>query len=165
MTAQRCSSPISRTARRSCRISLPRTTRTSPRSSRKSSKRPRPATDGLHFESAKKRGFGPAFLLGTDPAARSWRSSDCMPHQHRPIVMNEIYRPATNQMAQPKTGGGASAGWPVAGMIAVTFMGSTLVTPLYVLYRQAFGFSAITLTLVYAAYVVGNLGGLLFLGR
>jgi len=50
-------------------------------------------------------------------------------------------------------------------MIAVTFMGSTLVTPLYVLYRQAFGFSAITLTLVYAAYVVGNLGGLLFLGR
>jgi MFS family permease len=44
-------------------------------------------------------------------------------------------------------------------------MGSTLVTPLYVLYRQAFGFSAITLTLVYAAYVVGNLGSLIFLGR
>ena len=43
-------------------------------------------------------------------------------------------------------------------MIAVTFMGSTLVTPLYVLYRQAFGFSAITLTLIYAAYVIGNLG-------
>jgi MFS family permease len=50
-------------------------------------------------------------------------------------------------------------------MIGVMFMGSTLVTPLYVLYRQAFGFSEITLTLVYAAYVVGNLAAVLFFGR
>jgi MFS family permease len=50
-------------------------------------------------------------------------------------------------------------------MIACAFMGSTLVTPLYELYRQTFGFSEITLTLVYAAYVVGNLAALLFFGR
>ena len=79
--------------------------------------------------------------------------------------MNDVYRPATDQVAQPKARGRTGASWPVAGMIAVTFMGSTLVTPFYVLYRQAFGFSAITLTLVYAAYVIGNLGSLISLGR
>lgn len=45
------------------------------------------------------------------------------------------------------------------------FMGSTLLTPLYALYRREFGFSEITLTLVYAVYVVGNLGALFFFGR
>ena len=41
----------------------------------------------------------------------------------------------------------------VAGLeIAVMFMGSTLLTPLYGIYRAEFGFSEITLTLVYAAY-------------
>jgi MFS family permease len=58
-----------------------------------------------------------------------------------------------------------AAAWLVASMIAAMFMGSTVITPLYVLYKQAFGFSAITLTLVYAAYVVGNLTAVLFFGR
>jgi MFS family permease len=53
----------------------------------------------------------------------------------------------------------------IAALIAVAFMGSTLVTPLYALYRDAFRFSEITLTLIYAVYVVGNLGALLFFGR
>ena len=39
------------------------------------------------------------------------------------------------------------------------FMASTLVSPLYVLYQQAFGFSDSTLTLVYAVYVLGNFVG------
>jgi MFS family permease len=50
-------------------------------------------------------------------------------------------------------------------LIAVAFMGSTLITPLYVLYRREFHFSEIMLTLIYATYVVGNLGALLFFGR
>jgi MFS family permease len=50
-------------------------------------------------------------------------------------------------------------------MIGVLFAGSTLVTPLYIMYKQAFGFSQITLTLIYSAYVIGNLCGLLFFGR
>ena len=58
-----------------------------------------------------------------------------------------------------------AATWLVASMIAAMFMGSTVLTPLYVLYKQAFGFSEITLTLVYAAYVIGNLTAVLFLGR
>jgi MFS family permease len=53
----------------------------------------------------------------------------------------------------------------VAAMIGVMFAGSTLLTPLYIIYKQRFGFSDITLTLIYAAYVVGNLGALLVFGR
>ena len=53
----------------------------------------------------------------------------------------------------------------VAAMIGVMFAGSTLLTPLYIIYKQRFGFSDITLTLIYAAYIVGNLGALLVFGR
>jgi MFS family permease len=53
----------------------------------------------------------------------------------------------------------------VAAMIAVLFAGSTVLTPLYVIYKQAFGFSQITLTLVYAIYVIGNVLALLLFGR
>lgn len=49
-------------------------------------------------------------------------------------------------------------------MIAVMFMGSTIVTPLYSLYAQQFGFSGVVLTLIYAAYVIGNLISLFFFG-
>lgn len=50
-------------------------------------------------------------------------------------------------------------------MIGALFACSTLVTPLYVIYKQQFGFSQITLTFIYAAYAVGNLAALLFFGR
>jgi MFS family permease len=45
------------------------------------------------------------------------------------------------------------------------FIATTLPTPLYVIYEQAFRFSRVTLTLIYAVYVVGNLVALLLLGR
>jgi MFS family permease len=60
---------------------------------------------------------------------------------------------------------GRLAPYAVAALIAVMFTGTTLVTPLYELYREAFGFSEITLTLIYAVYVVGNLVALMFFGR
>ena len=53
----------------------------------------------------------------------------------------------------------------VATLLGVAFGLSTLITPLYVIYQQQFGFSQITLTLVYAAYVIGNITALLFFGR
>jgi MFS family permease len=53
----------------------------------------------------------------------------------------------------------------VAALIGVMFAGSTLLTPLYIIYKQRFGFSGITLTLIYAVYVVGNLAALLVFGR
>lgn len=52
----------------------------------------------------------------------------------------------------------------VGSMIAVMFMGSTIVTPLYSLYAKQFGFSPIMLTLIYAVYVIGNLVSLFFFG-
>jgi MFS family permease len=58
--------------------------------------------------------------------------------------------------------GGVAA---AAALVAVMYMGSTLLTPLYALYRQSYGFSVVTLTLLYSVYVIGNLTALLFLGR
>ena len=68
-------------------------------------------------------------------------------------------------LAQDQVFDGRAAMTAVAAMIAVLFAGSTALTPLYIMYKQAFGFSQITLTLIYAVYVVGNLTALLFFGR
>jgi MFS family permease len=53
----------------------------------------------------------------------------------------------------------------VAVELGVMFVGAILPTPLYPIYKQYFGFSGVTLTLIYAVYVLGNLVALLFLGR
>jgi MFS family permease len=53
----------------------------------------------------------------------------------------------------------------VATELAVMFVGAIMPTPLYPLYRHAFGFSGVTLTLVYAVYVLGNVAALLLFGR
>jgi MFS family permease len=53
----------------------------------------------------------------------------------------------------------------VAVSLAVMFIGATLPTPLYPLYRQRFGFNEVTLTLVYSVYVLGNLAALFFFAR
>jgi len=53
----------------------------------------------------------------------------------------------------------------VAVALAVMFVGAIMPTPLYPLYQHAFAFSGITLTLIYAVYVLGNLVALLFFGR
>jgi len=59
-----------------------------------------------------------------------------------------------------------SAGRAVGGVVvAVLFAGSTLLTPLYDLYRSTYGFSALVLVLLYAVYVVGNLVALILFGR
>jgi MFS family permease len=53
----------------------------------------------------------------------------------------------------------------VAAQLGIMFIGAILPTPLYPLYREAFGFSGVILTLIYATYVLGNLTALLFFGR
>jgi len=53
----------------------------------------------------------------------------------------------------------------VAIQLGLMFVGALMPTPLYPLYRQAFGFSGIVLTLIFAVYVLGNLLSLLLLGR
>jgi MFS family permease len=54
--------------------------------------------------------------------------------------------------------------WLLASLI-VTFLGaSSAPSPLYALYRQAWGFSALTLTMVFAVYALTLLAGLLVFG-
>src|SRR5215213_1734964 len=60
---------------------------------------------------------------------------------------------------------GRSARGVAAADLACMYMGSTLVTPLYVLYEKEFGFSELTLTLIFSAYAVGNIVSLFVLGR
>jgi MFS family permease len=60
---------------------------------------------------------------------------------------------------------GAAAIFVVAAMIGVLFAGSTVLTPLYVIYKERFGSSQITVTLIYAVYVIGNLAALMLFGR
>jgi MFS family permease len=55
--------------------------------------------------------------------------------------------------------------WVAVAGIASLYVGSTLPTPLYPLYRQQFGFSEFIVTAIYASYVVGNLTALFALGR
>ncbi len=53
----------------------------------------------------------------------------------------------------------------VATELGVVFVGAILPTPLYPLFRHAFGFSQVMLTLIYAVYVLGNVAALLLFGR
>jgi MFS family permease len=55
--------------------------------------------------------------------------------------------------------------WAAAGVLTTVYILGTLPSPLYVVYRQAFGFSELTLTLVYASFVIGTLAAMLFAGR
>lgn len=84
--------------------------------------------------------------------------------------MNDLGRPlggqAANVTSAPGRGGSGAAGRAVGGVVvAILFAGSTLLTPLYDLYRQTYGFSAVVLVLLYAVYVVGNLLALTLFGR
>ncbi|HVV51045.1 MAG TPA: MFS transporter [Polyangia bacterium] len=67
--------------------------------------------------------------------------------------------------AAPRRLSARTTAWVVAACLAIIYVLSTLPTPLYVVYRQALGFSKLTLTLIYAAYVVGSVGAMFFLGR
>jgi len=61
--------------------------------------------------------------------------------------------------------GGKGGRWAPAWAIAAIYAVATVPSPLYLDYRRAFGFSELTLTAIYASYVIGNLTALFFLGR
>ncbi len=52
-----------------------------------------------------------------------------------------------------------------AVLLGALYAGSTIVTPLYPLYQREFGLSDLTIALVYATYVIGNLAALFVFGR
>jgi MFS family permease len=49
--------------------------------------------------------------------------------------------------------------------LTVTMVGTTLPTPLYVLYRERFGFSELMVTVIFATYAAGVIAALLLFGR
>src|SRR5579885_3033143 len=55
--------------------------------------------------------------------------------------------------------------WIAAAGIGLIYVGSTLLTPLYPIYRRDFHFSELIVTAIYAVYVIGNLAVLFFFGR
>ena len=55
--------------------------------------------------------------------------------------------------------------WIAACGIGLLYVGSTLLTPLYPIYRREFHFSELIVTAIYAVYVIGNLAVLFFFGR
>jgi len=80
--------------------------------------------------------------------------------QHRSYSFDECL------VRQTDIRGSNAAGRMVGGLvIAMLFMGSTLLTPLYDLYRSNYHLSVLDAGLLYAVYVIGNLVALLFLGR
>jgi MFS family permease len=55
--------------------------------------------------------------------------------------------------------------WVAVVGLGALYVGSTLPTPLYPLYREEFGFSELLVSAIYASYVIGNLTVLFVLGR
>jgi MFS family permease len=61
--------------------------------------------------------------------------------------------------------GGRIAFWLVALVLGITMLGTTLPTPLYVIYQGQWHFSAVVVTLTFAVYAVAVLATLLLAGR
>ncbi len=59
----------------------------------------------------------------------------------------------------------AQASWLKATIMVAFFAASTAPSPLYAVWREAWGFSALTLTVVFASYAFALLGALLVLGK
>ena len=66
--------------------------------------------------------------------------------------------------AAPGRMGRTAALWLNASIMVTYFAASTAPSPLYALYREAWGFSALTLTLVFASYAFALLAALLVFG-
>lgn len=76
--------------------------------------------------------------------------------------------PTSAPAALPAPSGRLSNGaalWLVSSMVITFLAASSAPSPLYGLYREAWGFSALTLTLVFSSYAFALLGSLLVLGR
>ena len=76
--------------------------------------------------------------------------------------------PTSAPAALPATTGRLSNGaalWLVSSIVITFLAASSAPSPLYGLYREAWGFSALTLTLVFASYAFALLASLLVLGR
>ena len=67
--------------------------------------------------------------------------------------------------APPPTGSPTANRTAITYAFWITMAGTTVPTPLYPLYQQAFGFSPLMITVIFAVYAVGVVAGLLAFGR
>jgi MFS family permease len=79
----------------------------------------------------------------------------------RPRTRSEVAGPARRRGLVPR----GTAFWLVASALTATMLGTTLPTPLYVLYEQQFGLATFMATVIFAVYAAGVLAALLVLGR
>ena len=75
--------------------------------------------------------------------------------EREPLWADDMATSLTNRKAM----------WAAAAAICVSYILSTLPTPLYPLYQKQFHFSPLMLTVIYAVYVVGTVATMFFLGR
>jgi MFS family permease len=78
------------------------------------------------------------------------------PQSNQPVAVPAHRRPVVSRPL---------AFWLVAVAFAVTMFGTTLPTPLYVLYQEELGFAEEMLTVIFAVYAAGVLAALLLFGR
>lgn len=81
------------------------------------------------------------------------RESRCSMSDRKPS------HPADGGAARSRTGCAL-----MAGLLSAMMLGGTIPIPLYVLYRARMGFGHLTVTVVFALYVIGTLFALLFFG-
>ncbi len=79
--------------------------------------------------------------------------------------MNRLANPPLPPVAQDSGRMGRTAAlWLQASILVAYLAASTAPSPLYALYREAWGFSALTLTLIFSTYAFTLLAALLFFG-
>jgi MFS family permease len=85
-----------------------------------------------------------------------------VPAQAEDMTVSTLSRPARAATGSARHGTGF---WLIAAVFAVSLAFSTVPTPLYPLYQRADGFSAFTVTVIFAAYAVGVVASLLLAGH
>jgi len=95
------------------------------------------------------------------PQSSARRAGVATPDQPCADCLKEIGAPAARQPA----GRRAVAFWTVTYLFAALMLGTTLPTPLYVIYQAQWHFSSGITTVIFASYAVGVLAALLLAGR
>jgi MFS family permease len=82
-------------------------------------------------------------------------------HEETLVTVTRGAAVGTPRWTVGRTAGLASA----AFALAIVMLATTLPTPLYGLYRERFGFSELTITVIFATYAAGVIAALVLLGR
>src|SRR6266699_1073351 len=101
--------------------------------------------------------FGQGAILNMVTARAHQRTPD----QHCADCLDHSLGAGRRKPAVPRRG----AFWLVALILAATMLGTTLPTPLYVIYQAQWHFSAAIVTVTFAVYAAGVLAALLLAGR